>query len=151
MTSNWHRRFWRILSSICCSPDFRATEISAYMKLSTLSCLAIHCIFEGFFFSQLSFVTDITILSSLPPLTLHCAAEQTVVVFVALTAGPCLKCTQQFSLVCWVQINRRVLGSERTASSYWYLLTWSFLLYPKYDWVFLKSERVEKERTALRE
>lgn len=112
MTSNWCRRFWR--SSTCHSPDFGPPEILAYMKLSSLSCMAVYSLCDRFsFLLLLSFVTDTTILFPLPPPTLHCAADQTVAGFVGLRAGPSLKCIQQFALICWIQIHREVLGEVR--------------------------------------
>lgn len=149
MTRNWHRRFWRIFylpfPRLQSTWGIRLYEVEHFeLPGSALSMWQVY-------FSQLSLVTDTTIVSPLPPPTLHCAAEWTVVGFVGLSAGPCLKCTQQFSLICWISIIREVLGSVRTGSSCWYLLSWRFLLYPSYDWVFVKSERMEKERTALGE
>lgn len=117
------------------------------MKLSSLSCLAVHWVHGNYFFSHLSSAMDNTILSPLPPATLHCAAEPQILVrFVGLSAGPCLECTQQFSLSVGFRLLERFCDQrEQVLSVGTHAPDW-LLLYPKCSLFFLKGRREEGER-----
>lgn len=86
MTSNWHRRFWRIF--YLPFPWSRSTlGISLYEAEHFDLCGTALGIWQLVFFSlSCLFVIDTTVLSPLLPPALHFAAGQTVVGFVGLNA-----------------------------------------------------------------